>query len=108
MSQRLTHKAIQSLLLKRFTLAAGTYGPALLLLWLAIAAGDQYCAFSRARQVETKHLCSFGVRVSINEDREALLRFSSGKSQRAHCRREVTTRRRQAITGGARSWSPSV
>ena len=35
----MTHNVIQSLLLKRFTLAAGTYGLALLLLWLALLSG---------------------------------------------------------------------
>lgn len=39
MSQRLTHNAIQRLLLKRFALAAGTYALALLLLWLAFFTG---------------------------------------------------------------------
>ena len=39
MSQRLTHNAIQRLLLKRFALAAATYGLALLLLWLAFFTG---------------------------------------------------------------------
>lgn len=39
MSQRLTHNAIQNLLLKRFILATGTYALALLLLWLAILSG---------------------------------------------------------------------
>ena len=39
MSQRLTHNAIQRLLLKRFALAAGTYALALLLLWLAYFTG---------------------------------------------------------------------
>lgn len=39
MSQRLTHNAIQRLLLKRFALAAGTYSLALLLLWLAFFTG---------------------------------------------------------------------
>ena len=39
MSQRLTHNAIQRLLLKRFALAAATYGLALLLLWLAYFTG---------------------------------------------------------------------
>lgn len=38
-SQRLTHNAIQSLLFKRFVLAAGTYALGLLLLWLAIFSG---------------------------------------------------------------------
>jgi len=38
-SHRLTHKAIQSLLRKRFGLAAGTYVLALLLVWAAILAG---------------------------------------------------------------------
>lgn len=38
-SQRLTHNAIQRLLLKRFALAAGTYALALLLLWLAFFTG---------------------------------------------------------------------
>jgi len=38
-SQRLTHNAIQRLLLKRFALAAGTYALALLLLWLAYLTG---------------------------------------------------------------------
>ena len=38
-SQRLTHNAIQRLLLKRFALAAGTYALALLLLWLAYFTG---------------------------------------------------------------------
>ncbi|WEK08858.1 MAG: GGDEF domain-containing protein [Candidatus Pseudomonas colombiensis] len=35
----MTHKAIQSLLLKRFAIAAGTYALMLLLLWLAILGG---------------------------------------------------------------------
>ena len=48
MSQRLTHKAIQSLLLKRFTLAAGTYGLALVLLWLAILSGHYRASISGA------------------------------------------------------------
>lgn len=40
MSQRLTHNAIQNLLLKRFILATGTYALAMiLLLWLAILSG---------------------------------------------------------------------
>ncbi len=39
MNQRLTHNAIQRLLLKRFALAAGTYALALLLLWLAFFTG---------------------------------------------------------------------
>ena len=39
MSQRLTHNAIQRLLLKRFALAAATYGLALLLLWLSFFTG---------------------------------------------------------------------
>ncbi|MNF61263.1 putative diguanylate cyclase YdaM [compost metagenome] len=39
MSQRLAHNAIQSLLLKRFILATGTYALALLLLWLAVLSG---------------------------------------------------------------------
>jgi diguanylate cyclase (GGDEF)-like protein len=38
-SQRLTHNAIQRLLLKRFALAAGTYALALMLLWLAFFTG---------------------------------------------------------------------
>ncbi len=38
-SQRLTHNALQQLLLKRFALAAGTYALALLLLWLAFFSG---------------------------------------------------------------------
>jgi len=38
-SQRLTHKAIQHLLLKRFVLAAGTYALALLLFWLGVFGG---------------------------------------------------------------------
>lgn len=38
-SQRLTHNAIQNLLLKRFILATGTYALAILLLWLAIFTG---------------------------------------------------------------------
>lgn len=38
-SHRLTHKAIQSLLRKRFALAAGTYGLALMLFWAAIFTG---------------------------------------------------------------------
>ncbi|PTR29397.1 diguanylate cyclase (GGDEF)-like protein [Pseudomonas sp. GV085] len=39
MNLRLTHNAIQRLLLKRFALAAGTYALALLLLWLAFFTG---------------------------------------------------------------------
>ena len=35
----MTHKAIQSLLFKRFTIAAGTYGLILLLFWLAVLTG---------------------------------------------------------------------
>ena len=35
----MTHNAIQRLLLKRFALAAATYGLALLLLWLAFFTG---------------------------------------------------------------------
>lgn len=38
-SQRLTHNAIQRLLLKRFALAAATYALALVLLWLAYFSG---------------------------------------------------------------------
>ncbi|TWC20439.1 diguanylate cyclase (GGDEF)-like protein [Pseudomonas sp. SJZ085] len=38
-SQRLTHNAIQRLLLKRFALAAATYALALVLLWLAFFSG---------------------------------------------------------------------
>jgi diguanylate cyclase (GGDEF)-like protein len=38
-NQRLTHNAIQRLLLKRFALAAGTYALALLLVWLAFFTG---------------------------------------------------------------------
>ncbi|VVN41677.1 hypothetical protein PS862_03382 [Pseudomonas fluorescens] len=38
-SQRLTHNAIQRLLLKRFALAADTCALALLLLWLAFFTG---------------------------------------------------------------------
>lgn len=44
----MTHTAIQSLLLKRFTLAAGTYGLALLLLWLAILGGHYSAPMSSA------------------------------------------------------------
>ncbi|AZC52835.1 GGDEF domain protein [Pseudomonas chlororaphis subsp. piscium] len=51
-SQRLTHNAIQSLLLKRFVLAAGTYGLALLLLWLAIFSGH-YSAPLRSALIDT-------------------------------------------------------
>lgn len=42
-SQRVTHKAIQQVLLKRFALAAGTYVLALILLWVAILT-DHYRA----------------------------------------------------------------
>lgn len=44
----MTHKAIQSLLLKRFTIAAGTYGLILLLFWLAVLAGHYRASTSSA------------------------------------------------------------
>lgn len=47
-SQRLTDKTIQSLLLKRFALAAGTYALVLVLLWLAIYSGYYSASLSSA------------------------------------------------------------
>ena len=73
MSQRLTHNAIQRLLLKRFALAAATYGLALLLLWLAFFTGHYQQSLSGV---------AIGSALVVISQASLFAMFWSGRNQR--------------------------